>query len=145
MGAGRSGNYKGTHGAEKDNNSDKLFSKKLLNELENSGVKFNKQNVIMIAKQVNGELLWLERGNNKTGLKHIINKHEDDYKKAFGIGKEKIPAYIKKVVENGKVMSNNLKNGGYERIYDYGGKYYFVSGIGTNGYIVSMYPVSKGD
>jgi len=41
-----------------------------------------------------------------------------------------------------KIVVHNGKQG-YTRIYDYGGKYYIVSGIGTNGFIVSAYPVGK--
>lgn len=30
---------------------------------------------------------------------------------------------------------------GFERVYYYEGSYYVMTGIGTNGYIVSAYPI----
>lgn len=46
---------------------------------------------------------------------------------------------------DGQVVSNTLKitNGrqGFERIYYYDGKHYVLTGIGTNGFIVSAYPI----
>ena len=84
----------------------------------------------MVAKQKNGDIVWLEKGNSNAGLNHIIKRHEKDYKKALGIDKSQIPAHIKEVVENGTIVLNREKNNDFERIYDYGGKYYAVSGIG---------------
>ena len=66
---------------------------------------------------------------------------------AFGISKERIPSFLKEVVTNGRVESNILKsiNGreGFERVYYYDGRYYVLAGIGTNGFIVSAYPITK--
>ena len=51
-----------------------------------------------------------------------------------------LTTHLKRVVSKGTVK---LPNGrvGYEKIYSYRGKYYTLGAIGTNGYIVSMYPV----
>ena len=52
------------------------------------------------------------------------------------------------VVSNGRIISNELKriNGrdGFERIYYYDGKHYVLTGIGTNGFIVTAYPIEYG-
>ncbi len=49
---------------------------------------------------------------------------------------------------NGRIISNELKriNGrdGFERIYYYDGKHYVLTGIGTNGFIVTAYPIEYG-
>ena len=84
-------------------------------------------------------------------MEHILNGdgkspgHAADSDRAFGIQRESIPYFLKNVISNGKVVSNTLKlvNGrqGYERIYYYDGKHYVLTGIGTNGFLVSAYPV----
>lgn len=66
-----------------------------------------------------------------------------DFEKALGIEKNEIPHYLKKVIENGQLVKNISKNGGYESVYEYDSKYYIFSGIGNNGFIVSMYPRRK--
>ena len=54
------------------------------------------------------------------------------------------------IIKNGFVVSNRLVNIGngrqdYERVYEYKGNYYTMTGIGTNGFIVSAYPFRKDD
>lgn len=34
---------------------------------------------------------------------------------------------------------------GYERCYEYKGNYYIMTGIGSNGFIVTAYPIGKDD
>ena len=97
-----------------------------------------------------GQIVWLEKGNSNAGLKHILDGngktpgHAADFQRAFGISRSEVPAYIEKVITNGTVVNNKLKpvgnRMGYERTYYYNGEHYVVTGIGTNGYIVSAYP-----
>ena len=54
------------------------------------------------------------------------------------------------MIQNGTVISNKIVSigsgrQGYERVYEYKGNYYTMTGIGTNGFIVSAYPVRKDD
>ncbi len=97
-------------------------------------------------------IVWLEKGNAKGGLQHILDGngktpgHAADFKKAFGVSRQNVPTYIKQVVKNGKLVSNktiSVGGGrlGYERVYYYNGRYHLVTGVGTNGFIVSAYPV----
>lgn len=146
MGAGFHGGFGGTQGA-KDSATAELVA-----GLEKSGVKFTKENIVFIAKDGTGQTVWLETGNASAGLKHILDGdgrspgHASDFEKAFGVSRERVPELLHKVVSEGTVVSNTIKirNGreGYERVYSYGGKYYVVSGIGKNGFIVSAYPVA---
>lgn len=145
MGAGFHGGFGGTKGAQ-DNTTVELIA-----ELEKSGVKFTKEDVVFITKDHTGQTIWLERGNASAGLEHILSGdgkspgHVAHFEQAFGIPKEQIPAFIKEVVTNGKVISNSIKvmNGreGYERIYYYDGRHYLLTGIGTNGFIVTAFPI----
>lgn len=132
MGAGNSGLYKNTKGA--------LKPEHLMDELRQSSVKFNEEDVVMITKTKKKELVWLEKGNEIKGLKHIIDGHERDFKNKFGVSKENIPSAIKDIFENGTEISSKRKNNGLEKVYLYKGEYIVITGVGTNGFIVSVYP-----
>ena len=122
----------------------------LFAELDKNNVKYTKENVIFIARDETGQIVFLETGNSIAGLNHILQRHSQNFKDAFNIDASQIPAYLKNVVRYGKVVSNEIvtKNGkqGFERRYNYNGNYYVITGIGLNGFIVSAYPrtIKKG-
>ena len=115
--------------------------------LKNKGVKFSEKDLVFATKDSNGKVVWLEKGSKKSGLKHIVNKHAKDFKKVYGVKKKDIPGFVKNLVSSGNLLNERLviKNGkpGFERIYEYNNKHFSVSGIGTNGYIVSVYTVRR--
>lgn len=119
----------------------------MINMLEKSGVKFTKENVLFVIKDKTNQMIWLEKGNNNSGLLHIVKNQKDNFKKAFNISENEIPNFLKNVMTNSKIVSNKTKiiNGkqGYERKYEYNDKYIIVSGIGINGFIVTAYPREK--
>ena len=106
---------------------------------------------MFITKDKTGQIVWLEKGNQSAGLEHILNGngkspgHAADFERAVGISRENLPSFLKCVISNGDVISNVIKivnnRKGYERIYQYNGKHYVLTGIGTNGFIVTAYPV----
>lgn len=59
MGTGFSGDYKSTSGS--------LKPERLMDELRNSGYKFNEEDVVMVAKTRKDELVWLEKGTSSKG------------------------------------------------------------------------------
>ena len=132
MRSGNFGGFKNTKGS--------LKPEYLMEKLRNSGVKFTEEDVVMIAKQKNGELLWLERENKVAGLIHIEEGHSENLKSAFGVNKNSIPSFIKNVIEQGKIISNVKKGKRITGIYDFGGKHYVLCALGRNGVIVSVYP-----
>ncbi len=144
MGTGFHGGFGGTKGAQE------AQTQLLIKELESSGVKITKDDVVFITKDATGQTVWLENGNKSAGLEHILNGdgkstgHASDFEKAFGVSKKDLPHYLNKVITYGKIVSNKLvKRGnreGFERVYYYEGKHYVVTGIGTNGFIISAYP-----
>lgn len=140
MSKGYSGHFKGTGGTRSQ----------LIQELRDNKVKFSEKDIKFITKDKTGQTVWLENGNPGAGLKHILDGngstkgHADDFQKALGISRENVPAYLEKVISNGKIIENRIKpignRMGYERVYYYNGNYHIVTGIGTNGFIVSAYP-----
>lgn len=135
----------------KDKQPKFLGSPKLLQELKRLKVKFTEKDLVFITKDKTGQIVWLEKGNASAGLEHILNGdgktrgHALDFEKTFGMSREKIPACLHKVVSEGTVVSNKIKikkgREGYERVYYYDGKHYVLTALGTNGFIVSAYPV----
>lgn len=120
----------------------------LLKDLVNSGVKISPKDVVFATKDKSGQTVWLEKGNDSSGLQHI-QKHTDQFVEKHNIQAKHLTSHLKNVIKKGKIVSTTqkrLSNGriGLEKIYLYKGKYYTIGGVGTNGYIVSMYPVNGG-
>ena len=117
----------------------------LLSELKASGYKYSEDDLIFIAHDRSGQLIWLEKGNESAGLTHIIERHAVDFQNAHGVDKEGIAELLYRIVTNGTVVSNRLSiNGqGFDRVYDYDDTYYTFTGIGSNGFIVTAFPVGK--
>ena len=90
-----------------------------------------------MTKNSDGDLLWLEKGNESAGLTHILQRHEGDFENC-GIEKEKIPELLSEVLKTDPVKTINNKRGP-NNIYTYNGQHYLVA-YGANGYIVSFYP-----
>jgi hypothetical protein len=132
MGGGYFGGFKNTKGA--------LKPRELMDELRESGVKFKEEDVVLITKTKINELVWLEKGDNTKGLEHILRRHEKDLERKFGLKKEDIPSFVKDVFTNGIEISRKFKNGGFQKEYLYKDKHIVISGVGTNGFIVSIYP-----
>ena len=114
---------------------------KPLDELANSGVKYNPEDIVAITKTADGKLVWLENGTDTVGLNHIITEHADDFLNK-GIMQEQIPNYVMNALENGKIVG--YQGRGTERpIYEftYNGEIHKVAiTVGNNGFIVGANP-----
>lgn len=130
MGTGYSGHYKNTQGS--------LKPEHLMEELRNRGNKFTEEEVVMVTRTQKGELVWLEKGNDRKGLTHIIARHEEDLQRKFGVAKGEIPGLVKDVFTNGEELTSALKNGRLEKLYLYKEEYFVVSAVGSNGFIVTI-------
>jgi hypothetical protein len=126
-------------------NSGKNFElkpKRLTEELANSGVKYNPENVVAVAKTKDGKLVWLEKGDIMAGLIHIY-KHAAEFE-AKGIAQSQLPEFIIKSVSEGEIVAYQGKDTG-RPIYEitFNGKRYRVAiTTGSNGFIVGANPVS---
>lgn len=117
-----------------------------INMLENAKVKYDKENIVFAIKDNNGRLYWLEHGNNSVGLKHIINRHKNAFNKAYGVKEKDIAGFIKNMILSGTIIAERQKirygKVHIEQNYKYMGKYYTLNAVGTNGFIVSCYPIN---
>ncbi|MBF2422073.1 hypothetical protein [Listeria welshimeri] len=132
--------FKDTSGVEKKakkaSGANNLLKPDLLDELSKSGVKYNPDDVIMVTKNAEKDLLWLEYGNNKAGLNHIEVRHATDFSKR---GIKNIPEFIHDMLKN-KPISIVESSKGMNATYLINGKKYLIA-YGKNGFIVSVYPI----
>lgn len=120
---------------------------KMLAKLEEAEVKYTPADVIFVTKDKSEKLIWLEKGNEAVGLIHILKNHKNDFDKKYNANQDKIIKIIKSFITNGKLEYSIIRNikgrDGYERMYSKKGKYYLLTGIGINGFIVSAYPIHE--
>lgn len=112
--------------------------KALIRELVESGRKVTPENIVTIAKGEAGGIVWMETGNKKAGLAHIIERHAKDFE-ARGIKKEHIPEFVGKALKQGEKIETKANEEGKTVLLKIEGKMYKIA-IGSNGYIVTAYP-----
>ena len=50
-----------------------------VNELKAKGVKFSPDDLIAPGREASGKVVFLEKGNAKAGLEHILQRHGDNF------------------------------------------------------------------
>ena len=111
--------------------------KALIAEVVASGEKISPEKVVMITRDPNGRIVWLETGNTKSGLEHIVNKHGHEFN-GRGIANNDIPDYVLEAVYQGNVVGTQGKRNPrtiYEFVYN-GKTQRIAVQVGSNGYIV---------
>jgi len=113
----------------------------LLDELRASGVKFSPDKIVAIGRDPNGKIIFLEIGDSKSGLQHIVNRHASEFAQV-GIKEAEIPAVVIKAITEGRVVGHQGR--GTERpIYEVvikGQRQRFAVTVGNNGYVVGANP-----
>ena len=132
-------------------NADEINFKpeKLMDELIHSGKKFTLDKVEFVVKNSDGELMWLEYGNESKGLYHILYGsskkagHLDDFAKR---GIKDVKSFMYQVVQSSpiKKVQHIGEDGKIKKYADYivDNKKYRLA-YGDNGFIVSFYPLKK--
>jgi hypothetical protein len=128
-------NSKGNDWYKKTGGFNKLLEPDLLDELSKSGVKYNPDDVVMIGKDSSSKLLWLEKGNDNAGLKHIMNGHAADFNVK---GIQDIPNFLHDTLNINPIKKGTGPKGPYS-IYIIDGQKYTLA-YGNNGFVVSFYP-----
>lgn len=78
----------------------------------------------------------MEKGNDSSGLKHIVDRHADHF---AAKGVDDIPNFLNEVLKTNAVKVGTNPKGPFAE-YMINGTGYRVA-YGTNGYIVSFYPI----
>ena len=118
----------------------------LISQLEASGEKFNKTDVVAITQNPSGNIVWLEEGHlgdRPSGLAHIIDAHGSDFAKQ-DITEGEIPQYVMTAIKYGTIVGYQGRGKGrpiYEFTYDGVTRRVAIT-VGSNGYIVGANPKS---
>ena len=115
------------------------LSPELMLELEASGVKYTKENVLKIMKSQEGQLVWLETGSSRAGYTHILERHEADFA-GRGISASEIPDLLEAAITHGTSLGKT-PNGATKFEVEYKGTRQKVQiTIGDNGFIIQANP-----
>ena len=115
---------------------------RLIAELEKDEIKHNPANIIKIAKQITGKIIFLETekgGERGSGLQHILENHQKDFLNR-GISEEQIPDLIIKAATEGKEIGIQGKSRIIYQVEVNQCIQYLSLEISHNGYIVSANP-----
>lgn len=117
------------------------FNTSLLDQLTASGVKFTPENVIATARSSSGKIVFLETGNSKAGLQHIIEEHGSQFAR-MGVSEAQIPRVVMRAVSEGKLVG--YQGSGVGRpIYELninGQMQRIAVTVGDNGFVVGANP-----
>jgi len=118
----------------------------LIAELQEAGIKHTPEKILRIAKTVDGQIVFLEEGNARSGLKHIVENHISQFTD-LGISPNQIPDAIITAVTQGQIVGSQGKRRSNPRaIYQFtfnGETKYLAVQVSDNGYIVSANPRSS--
>lgn len=85
----------------------------LMQALKAKGTKFDADAVIAIDQNQNGEIFFLERGNDRAGYKHVLS-HATDFKNK-GVKVAKLPAFLMHTMKTNQqvgMQGEKAKRGG---------------------------------
>lgn len=115
-----------------------LERQQLLEELKESGVKHNPEKIVRIGRDQNGNIKFLETGDARSGLQHILERHTADFANR-GITQGEIGSAVFDAVTKGRLVSSQGARPIYEVIIR-GQAQRMTVIVGDNGYIVTAYP-----
>ena len=135
------GKFGGKDGKDPVRKPDGPTREELLEELAANGVKHDPEKAVLIGKDGDGKIVFLESGNAKAGLQHVMD-HADQFADV-GVPREKVGQFVFDAATTGKIVGYQGKGTGrpiYEFMFE--GKPFKVAvTVGSNGFIVGANPV----
>ena len=116
----------------------------LLKEMTSQGIKYTPENIVQVAKNADGKIVFLETGNSKAGLQHIIGEHAKDFAN-IGVSEAQIPGVVMKAVSEGKIVGYQGKGTGrpiYETVIN-GEVHRLAITVSSNGFMVGANPAGR--
>jgi len=113
----------------------------LLEELAANGVKHDPEKVILIGKDGDGKIVFLESGNADAGFQHVM-EHANQFAD-IGVPREKVGQFVFDAATTGKIIGYQGKGTTrpiYELIFE-GRSYKVGVTVASNGFIVGANPV----
>ncbi|MBM9508524.1 WXG100-like domain-containing protein [Actinacidiphila acididurans] len=112
----------------------------LVKELQDNGVKCDPSKIVRIERGADGKIRFLERGNGRAGLQHIVERHAEDFANK-GVPEGDIPDVVMRAVTEGKQVGMQGTRPIYETTYQ-GQPLKIAVTVGDNGFIVGANPAS---
>jgi hypothetical protein len=113
----------------------------LLAQLRASGTKFNPDGVVDLRRLSDGRIVFLEQGNSRAGLVHIVKAHGEDFVRA-GIALDHIPHAVMEALTTGKIIGFQGAGAG-RPIYELANGQRIAVTVGTNGFVVGANPAGR--
>ena len=111
---------------------------KLVKGLAEQGIKHTPEDIVRIRQTPTGKTVFLEKGNSRASLEHIVKKHGEDFARK-GISEEQIPDVVITAVTEGKLVGTQGSRPIYETVIN-GVKQRIAVTVGNNGFIVGANP-----
>lgn len=118
--------------------------KALIDEVIANGDRISPDKVVLITKDPNGKIVWLEEGNSSAGLQHIIERHGKEFN-GKGISNDELPDYVLEAVFQGNIIGTQGRRTPPRTVFEftYNGETHRIAiQIGNNGFIVGANPKS---
>ena len=115
----------------------------LVDEVVAAGHNISPADVVQIARAPDGRVVWLERGDDRSGLSHILRAGRIRDFARRGVAYADIPRLAVRAATHGTWLGQ-VREGGDAYDVDLGGgrSVKVVVVVGSNGYIVSAFPLS---
>ncbi len=113
----------------------------LLDELTQAGIKHSPEDVLRIARDPSGRIVFLESGNARAGLQHIVSRHAEDFARV-GVSEAQIPDLVIAATTEGRVVGMQGGRPIYEVAFVGQTRRVAVT-VGDNGFIVGANPVGR--
>ena len=117
------------------------INRKDLEYLKANNIKFSEKDLISTIRAPDGKVVFLEKGNEKAGLLHVLKEHQKNFED-IGVQVDDIPNVLVDAIKKGKIVGYQGKGKG-RPIYETeikGKKRGFAITIGNNGFIVGANP-----
>ena len=113
----------------------------LLGELSEAGIKHTPVEVLRVSRDRSGRIVFLESGNSRAGLQHIVQRHAEDFSR-IGVAEDQIPDLLITATTKGRIVGEQGSRPIYEVVF--GGEVRRVAvTVGDNGFIVGANPVGR--
>ena len=114
----------------------------LLDQLALSGVKVTPGDVVAIEKIPSGQIVWLEAGDQKSGLQHIVSDHGSEFSN-IGVSERDIPGVLMRALSEGRIIGSQGKDRPIYETTINGQSYEIAITVGSNGFIVGANPARR--
>ncbi|MEM8532125.1 MAG: hypothetical protein AAGF95_14865 [Chloroflexota bacterium] len=111
----------------------------LIDELRRRGIRHTPEAIVRIERMPNGGIAFLERGNARAGLQHILERHGSQFAQ-WGVGPNQIPSVIFRALREGVVVGTRGAGTIY-RVTINGTTRNILVVRGNNGFIVTAHPI----